>query len=163
MLQNIVYIYTDASFSKNHGLAVIGYMIFRSAKEHEEALWTEIKPVFHEIEETGNIRAEIRGALAALEKCPTGVKVTLYTDCQAVVGLPFRREKLESAGFISKSKHRELANADLYRKFYALYDRCRPEIVWVKGHSSKRLDRIQKNFSYLDKEVRKNLRLKTSD
>jgi ribonuclease HI len=156
-----VYVYCDASFSKSHGVAVIGYSVFRTQTEHDNVLLQDKEIVFCEIEETNNIRAEIRGALAALEGCPSAGKIFLYTDCQTVVDLPRRREKLERTNFISETKGRELTNTELYRKFYKLYDRARPEIVWIKGHTSKKVTNSQKNFSFLDKAVRKKLRLYT--
>ncbi len=143
-------IYTDASFSKTHGLAVIGYMI-------------SDKLTIREIKESNNIRAEIRGVIAslsaALSAAPKSASVTLYTDCQTVAGLISRRDKLEKTNFISQAKQTPLANADLYKEFYKIYDQLHPEIIWVKGHTSSKDTKIKKNFSTVDKEVRKALRL----
>lgn len=159
--QTTVYIYSDASFSKNFGIAVIGFAMFHTLDEHNTIHLKDIETTLCEIKETNNIRAEIRGALAALEACPMGKEVILYTDCQTIVDLPSRRKKLEQKNFISESKGRELANADLYKEFFALYDLKRPEIIWVKGHSSKRQTNIGKNFSHLDRLVRRKLREST--
>ncbi|MES2769898.1 MAG: RNase H family protein [Bdellovibrionota bacterium] len=139
-------IYTDASFSKTHGLAVIGYMI-------------SDKLTILEIKESNNIRAEIRGVITALSAAPKSASVTLYTDCQTVAGLIGRRDKLEKTNFISQAKQTPLANADLYKEFYKIYDQLHPEIIWVKGHTSSKDTKIKKNFSTVDKEVRKALRL----
>ena len=159
--QATVYIYSDASFSKNFGIAVIGFALFRTQDEHNTIHLQDIETTLFEIKETNNIRAEIRGALAALEVCPMGKEVILYTDCQTIVNLPSRRKKLVQKNFMSESKGCELANADLYREFFALYDLKRPEIIWVKGHSSKRRTDIGKNFSHLDRLVRRKLRERT--
>ena len=139
-------IYTDASFSKTHGLAVIGYMI-------------SDKLTILEIKESNNIRAEIRGVITALNAAPKSASVTLYTDCQTVTELIGRRDKLEKTNFISQTKQTPLANADLYKEFYKIYDQLHPEIIWVKGHTSSKDTKIKKNFSTVDKEVRKALRL----
>lgn len=152
-------IYTDASFSKGDGIAVIGYGFFLEEDQHIEGSLQEKKWVIQQIQETNNIRAEIRASLTALEVCPQAKKTVLYTDCQTTAGLLSRREKLERTNFISQSKNRELNNADLYRAFYKLYDKTGVEIVWVKGHTSQKNNHIQRNFSHLDKEVRKVLRL----
>jgi len=155
---SVFFAYCDASFSKKDGLAVIGYAIFRSQKEHDEILLAKKEITLTEIDETNNIRAEIRGALAVLEAIPPCSNLTLFTDCQTICDLPERRMKLEGSEFVSESKNAELANADLYRKFYSLYARHKVDIVWIKGHSPNRQGNVQKNFSHLDKEVRKRLR-----
>lgn len=52
-----------------------------------------------------------------------------------------------------------MPNADIYREFFDLYDSLKPKIIWVKGHTPKNeQDYINKNFSYIDKLVRKKLR-----
>lgn len=122
---------------------------------------------FQEIKEDNNIRAELRGVLLALELCRTDFKdshVVLYTDCQTVCGLLDRRERLEAGQFVSKAKNKTLANADLYKEFYKLYDLIQPEIVWVKGHTEKqKANLIDKNFSVLDKAVRQKLRQRVGE
>ena len=159
MLLDTVYIYTDASFSKNHEIAFIGYAFFCTTQEHENISISEVKLYTFQIQEINNIRAEMKSAIKALESCPKSKQIILYSDCQTLSRLPLRREKLESTNFISQSKNRLLNNADLYQEFYSLYDLLKPEIHWVKGHtSSKTLSKIEKNFSYLDNTVRKNLR-----
>jgi ribonuclease HI len=154
----MIYIYTDASFSKSHEVAVIGYAIFNSTEEHESVPLAKLKLNISQIQENNNIRAEITGALMALRSCPKNKMVFLYSDCQTTCNLLSRREKLERTNYISQSKNQILANADLYQEFYRLYDLIRPEIQWVKGHSKNKLTQIEKNFSHLDKEVRKYLR-----
>ena len=165
MKADTVYIYTDASFSKAHELGIIGYASFSGTTQHESVSIADLGLNISEIKEGNNIRAELRGAITALRSCPKCERVILYTDCQNIINLPSRREKLESTNFISQSKNHPLANADLYREFYTLFDQYNPELFWIKGHTSAanysteiNLNRIQKNFSYLDKEVRRFLR-----
>lgn len=157
-----VYIYTDASFSKDHGIAIIGSVLFLSTEEHDKFLLSELsesKISILEIKETNNIRAELRSAIHALQACSKANRVLLYCDCQTICDLPRRRKKLEQTSYISQSKNRPLVNEDLYREFYLIYDHIKPEINWIKGHSSgQNLDKIQKNFSHLDRAVRRNLR-----
>ncbi len=160
MQLNTVYIYSDASYSKTYNLAIIGYAIFPSSHEHETVPLSETNICILQVPENNNIRAEIRGVITALQSCPKGSKVVLYTDCKTVCDLPKRREKLEANNFISKSKGLTLLNADIYQEFYLNFDRLNPELKWVKGHSPKnsKLTQVQKNFSYLDKAVRMSLR-----
>jgi ribonuclease HI len=159
MPDDMVYIYTDASFSKLHEIAIVGYLIFNGQKEHESLSALEVKLNLFQISETNNIRAEIRSALLALKSSQSNKKILLYSDCQTLTGLPARREKLEATSFISQSKNQLLPNADLYKEFYSIYDKYLPEILWVKGHSSRgNPNKAQETFSYLDKAVRKKLR-----
>ena len=171
MSVNKWYVYTDASFHKTKLLAVSGFLIFRNRDDHEAGALpsTWVRTVtFHE---KTNIRAELKGVLLALEtisleinqihegNSQENVKINLYTDCQAIANLLGRREKLEASHFMSRRKKEILSNADLYKEFFALYDRLRPEIFWVKGHSPQRpQDLIRKNFRVVDQTVRKELR-----
>lgn len=161
---NQYFIYTDASFNKNFQTGVAGFFIFNSTAEHEKGLDSIASIPTITFTEKNNIRAEIRGALYALEFFEKKIEekdfsLTLYTDCQTISHLLERREKLESTHYISKQKKAVLANADIYKAFFLIYDRLRPEIVWVKGHvSSENQTAIQKNFSFIDKAVREKLR-----
>ncbi len=145
-----LFIYVDASYSREAQLAVLGFFT------------TEQSPVFLEVTETNNIRAELRGVIWALESClkeQGAIQVVLYTDCQTVSGLLQRRARLEASQFLSKSKNKPLANMDLYKEFYKIYDLIQPKVVWVRGHTSRSMaSQVEKNFSTLDKMVRQRLR-----
>jgi ribonuclease HI len=162
MNSTIIYIYTDASYNKAHQLAVLGYAIFFAAENHQEQAITEQNIKCMQLQEQNNIRAELRGALWALQSLKdisSKQKIIIFTDCQTLQRLSMRRAKLESTCFKSLSKNNELANADLYREFFKFYDQYHIEIQWVKGHAPKNnLTFIEQNFAQLDKSVRKNLR-----
>jgi len=88
-------------------------------------------------------------------------KIHLYTDCQAVVNLPQRRSKLETRSFKSQKTGSLLKNADLYRRFFSLMDQVSIKLFWLKGHTEKAGQSLyQRNFSYIDRHVRKTLREK---
>ncbi|QQR91191.1 MAG: hypothetical protein IPJ88_05510 [Myxococcales bacterium] len=61
-----VYIYTDASFSKTHGLAALGWIVFRNEAEREtgDPSSGAIQTVL--VAEKNNIRAELRAVNLAL-------------------------------------------------------------------------------------------------
>lgn len=163
-----IFIYSDASFSKEHKLAVLGHMIFFNKTEHEDSQSRRDFVTLVETSEINNIRAELKGAIRALKDClqfieeksaPINTPVKLYTDCQTVSGLLARRQKLQTTHFISQRKNQELPNKDLYSDFYSMCDLLRPEIIWVKGHTVKeQRTAITQNFSILDKAVRFRLR-----
>ena len=153
------FIYTDASYSKAHDLAVIGFAGFAGVDQHRLTPLSELELHFEVISEKNNIRSEVRAAIMGLKSCPKHSNVVLYSDCHAVTKLPQRREKLERQKFISQSSGLVLNNADLYQRFYLISDELNLEIHWVKGHSpNKNLDQVQQNFAYLDKQVRNKLR-----
>lgn len=159
MTSDFTYVYSDASFSKEHNLAIIGSIIFYSSHEHDTLSLSEVEVAIHQINENNNIRAEIHGVINSLQLAPKNKPVKLYTDCQTVVKLKDRRQKLERTSFISQSKNQILANADLYKAFYKIYDQNIPEIIWLKGHTSRiEATKEQKIFSVLDKQVRDKLR-----
>lgn len=161
---NHYFIYTDASFNKNSQRGVSGFFIFNNTQAHEAGLDAAVVIPTITFEEKNNIRAELKGALYALEFLGKTLKekdfcITLYTDCQTISHLLERREKLESTHYISKQKKTVLANADIYKDFFLIYDRLQPKIIWVKGHTSlQNQTAIQKNFSFIDKAVREKLR-----
>ena len=167
MNSDTLFIYTDASYSKAHDVAVIGFAQFSGVDQHELADLLDLQLHLDVILEKNNIRAELRSAIVALKTCPRKSDVMLYSDCHAVVDLPQRRDKLERRSFLSQSSGLLLNNADLYQEFYSICDQLNVEIYWVKGHSpnkpsNKTADKIQANFSYLDNQVRKKLRLEVS-
>jgi ribonuclease HI len=161
-----VFVYADASFSKPAQLAVLGFVVFESKDQHDQQAATQLSPFLLEVREINNIRAELRGAIWALESCYkdfTGASVVLYTDCQTVIGLLGRRARLEATDFVSKSKKTPLMNTDLYKEFYKIYDLLQPQVVWVRGHVSRSLaSKVESNFAVLDKVVRQRLRQKVA-
>jgi len=162
MPNNTLHIYTDASFNNIKLMGVSGFIIFKNDEEHEVGVIPSSLICTMKFPEKTNIRAELRGAILALETVAVLKnisKINLYTDCEVIPNLLQRRKKLESTGFMSGRKKEILSNADLYQKLFVLYDQLQPEICWVKGHTSKKNQTfIQKNFSHIDKIVRKELR-----
>ena len=166
MSSDSIFIYTDASYDKSTQVAVSGFLIVRGEALHqgpfsEMEIAQEI--VIHRFQEMNNIRAEIRGALLALDavkdESPRPVQIFLYTDCQTICKLLGRRKNLESKNYISHAKNKMIANADLYKLFYSIFDDLTPIIHWIPGHSQARTQgSIEKRFSVLDRRVRRELR-----
>jgi ribonuclease HI len=169
--KKIIFVYSDASFSNVHNLAVIGVLIFSSQSEHDAndvdaaILKTEV------INVDGNVRAELMAILWAFElvseqaarsekpKDEISSAIQLFTDCKTATSLPRRRHKLEARDFRSQKTGTSLKNADVYRKFYALIDLMPVQLNWIKGHAPQHGKSLyQQNFSYIDRHVRKTLR-----
>jgi len=159
-----MYIYCDASFSNKHKFGVAGFIIFKDDVSHgnNDFKAAVIKTV--KINEKNNIRTEVKGVILALEMLKEGFleddfNITLFTDCNTVINLSERRAYLEANHYISKSSGVVLANADVYKEYFKLFDELKPKLIWVKGHMpQKEHDAIQKNFSFIDRLVRSELR-----
>ena len=153
-----LYLFSDASFCQKSKQGVAGYMSL-GYKELCSAASSlpHIQTSF--MKEKSNIRMELRAAIDALLSVPKGRKATLYTDCQCVVNLDSRREKLLAAGFCNKEGER-LKNADLYREFFLALDNHPARIIWIKGHRKKSLNPLENCFRQVDQKVRKELKEK---
>jgi ribonuclease HI len=153
-----IYIYSDASFSKPSGTGIIGFACIAGEDTHLKTFLTTDDIQIEKIKETNNIRCEIKSAIHAIESRKQSDRVILFTDCESIVNLPTRRQKLEKMQFKNK-RGQILKNADLYVKFFSLMDKFHIEIRWIKGHTPEAgQDHIHKNFSVVDQAVRKKLR-----
>jgi ribonuclease HI len=163
------FLYTDASFSHLENLGVSGFYVFEGTSQHENSQPNSHGLKTYFFKEENNIRAEIVGALFALNHFMSDCKaknlalnsvdLNLYSDCQTLTNLLSRREKLEATDYISERKKTTLVNADLYKQFFKVYDDLKPQIHWLEGHFKKAtMTLTQKNFQVVDKQVRKELR-----
>jgi len=85
-------------------------------------------------------------------------EIYVYTDCQNILGLESRREKLESNNYKS-SKGKLLNNHELYQQFYKKVDKLNCKFLKVKGHKpSKEKDNIDDLFTLVDRASRDELR-----
>lgn len=164
-----IFIYTDASFNPSEGLALSGFLFFANEIAHQSSTILDSSIETQSFKVKNNIRAEIIGANHCLKRLIDEIKligidaknleINLYSDCQTLTNLLIRREKLTAKNFISGKTKAELANADLYKIFYLMYDELKPNIFWVKGHSKSENQSLQqKNFQIIDRLVRKELR-----
>lgn len=162
-------VFTDCSYSPQKKYGVIGFYISETTplttdlKIDEQNIFTKIKTSI------SNTALEIEAVIIALDtlinKCKDenqsiqDIEIHIYTDCETVVNLPERREKLNQNKFLSKKTGKPLGNAALYREFYKLFDLTLPHLHWVKGHKKNRdKSLIDQNFSLVDKKVRNTLR-----
>jgi ribonuclease HI len=116
--------------------------------------------------DTSSTRLEVQTVLWALKDLELELAgsvpydLRIYTDSQCVTGLAGRRASLEQMGFVAKRSGLPLKNTHLYRAFYAAYDQLGFQLIKVPGHSlSATHDTVQRIFSYVDREVRKELGL----
>ncbi len=117
-------------------------------------------------EGTSSTTLEVQTVLWALEahlmmSAVSGPKkLRVYSDSQCIAGLLKRRLSLAAKGFRGRGTDRPLRNAALYRRFYELHDVLDFEVAKVNGHTRRdSRNAVQEVFAYLDRNVRKSLRL----
>lgn len=125
-----VNIYTDGSALGNPGPG--GYGIVLMAGNH----YKEVKEGYRH---TTNNRMELLSVIVALEmlKKP-GYKVRIFSDSKYVVDSV---EKKWVFGWVKKN-FKGKKNADLWKRFLAIYPKHHIEFVWVKGHAGNKYNEI---------------------
>ncbi len=162
---NKIALFTDASVDPGLKLGVGAYIALPASLRIEKSEVAARLNV-RRFEDTSSTKLEIQTVLWALEEYQSGSsipgcgKLLLYTDSRCVSGLLKRRPGLLARGFLSRKTNRPLRNAPLYRAFYEFHDELGFEVIKVDGHSrSGSCDSAHLIFSFVDKEVRKSLRL----
>lgn len=110
-------------------------------------------------EDTSSTKLELEVLLWALEdEVIKKQEIIVYTDCQNILGLGSRREKLENNDYHT-STGKIVKNHELYKKFYEVTDILNCTFEKVKGHKkSSEKNEIDKLFNIVDKASRKALR-----
>ncbi len=162
---NEIALFTDVSLNPELKLGVGAYLALPASLRIERSEVVARLKV-RRFEDTSSTKLEIQTVLWALEEYRKGSKILepgklyLYSDSQCVSGLLKRRPGLLAGGFLSKRTNRPLRNSPLYRAFYAFHDELGFEVIKVEGHSPSRPhDSVHRIFSFVDKKVRKALRL----
>lgn len=164
-------LFTDVSVNPQRKLGIGGYLLipvtFLENEPHEierGALSAQLK--IKRFTDTSSTKLELQTVLWALEDLrdelagPAPGTLQVFTDSQCVTGLLGRRKHLTENDYISKRSRQPLPHALLYRELYAAYDRLNFQLNKVTGHSpSCTHDTARRIFSYVDREVRKELTL----
>ncbi len=153
-------IFSDASFNPKTRTGICGYLLLLDLVDTIDIRTLPIKTKLYK--NTNCTRLEVTSiilALNAAKRMGADCDITLYTDCKTACELPSRRGRLEERDFKSRKTGALLSNADLYLKFFKLFDELTPQIVWIKGHKrSGEKVLTDKIFSHIDKTTRKLLR-----
>lgn len=162
-------LFTDVSVNPHRKLGIGGYLLVPASYLDTELHGIERGEVSARIkirrfDDTSSTKLEVQTVLWALEDSweeltgSASGSLRIYTDSQCVAGLMGRRAGLEKSDFIAKRSGLQLSNANLYRKFYAAHDLLGFQLIKVQGHSSSGShDSVQRIFSFVDREVRKEL------
>lgn len=152
-----LFLFTDASVDPQ---TKVGYGAYLLLGEFEiEAPLSKLKVNVKRFECTTSSKLELETFLWALEKLPTkNSKVVVYTDCQNIISLREREEKIKSNNYMTR-RGTLIKNHKLYKKFYELTDLYECDFIKVKGHKrSEDKDEIDKYFTLVDRAAREALR-----
>ena len=117
------------------------------------------KVLTKKFEDTSSTKLELQTLLWALEEQDCNeCNIIVFTDCQNILSLIKRKEKLIKSNFIS-STGKVKKNKDLYIKFYQMIENKSIKFMKVKGHMKSQLrDDIDKVFNLVDRGSRHALR-----
>jgi len=150
-------LFCDGSVNPQSKIGFGAYFILEDEEKDIEGINNKIKT--KKFINTSSTKLELEVLLWAFdEECLDGKEVVVFTDCQNILGLEDRREKLQLNEY-KTSTGKDIKNADLYKNFYELMDKLDCTFIKVKGHKKKSLkDDIDKLFNLVDKASRKALR-----
>ena len=149
-------LFCDGSVNPQKKIGFAAYFIL----EENESL-DSIKNRIHlkKFENTSSTKLELQALLWALDdEKIKNTSAVIYTDCQNILGLEKRRNKLEKNDYFSSSG-KLINNHELYKNFYTITDELDCSFIKVEGHKKTSLkDSTDKLFNLVDKESRKALR-----
>lgn len=150
-------LFTDASVCPDSGTGFGAYLVANEFDTFATITTPQIR--LKRFDNTSSTRLELQTLIWALNDIETPVAtIHVFTDCQAILSLPGRRERMETTDYTSQ-KGRRLTNADLYQQFYQIMDHRGCTFTKVRGHKSHALkDESDRIFALVDKAARKALR-----
>lgn len=150
-------LFTDSSVNPQVKIGFGAYLILDDENKSLEELEKYIK--IKRFEDTSSTKLELQTLLWALDEITDkDNSIEVYTDCQNIIGLQNRRDKLEKNDFCS-SRGKLINNYDLYREFFQKLDSLNLVFIKVKGHKKNILkDKIDNIFNLVDKASRAALR-----
>ena len=151
-------LFTDSSVNPQLKIGFAAFLKVTDEKVSLEEIKKEIK--IKRFENTSSTKLELQTFLWAIEEINlnTSFLIEVYTDCQNIIGLPNRKEKIQSLNYHSSSG-KLLNNSELYKDFFKLLEKYNCEFIKVKGHKKNSLkDEIDEIFNLVDKASRNALR-----
>lgn len=150
-------LFTDSSVNPQEKIGFGSFLILEEKEISFENMKKNIK--IKRFENTSSTKLELQTLLWALKEInDKNIIIEVYTDCQNIIGLQDRREKLEKNNFHS-SFGKLMNNHDLYKEFFEKIDELNLTFIKVKGHKKNSLkDEIDTIFNLVDKSSRNALR-----
>ena len=157
-----IQLFTDSSVNPQKKIGFAAFLLRYSLNIPLEVLQDSIK--FKRFENTSSTRLELQSFLWALdeilkeEKDISNFFIQVYTDCQNIISLKNRKEKLQNDNYLTASG-KLLSNFDLYIEFFDKTSGLNIEFIKVEGHKRKDLkNEIDNIFNLVDKASRSLLR-----
>ena len=150
-------LFTDSSVNPQEKIGFGSFLILEEKNISFEEMKKNIK--IKRFENTSSTKLELQTLLWALKEInDKNIIIEVYTDCQNIIGLQDRREKLEKNNFHSSSG-KLMNNHELYKDFFEKIDELNLTFIKVKGHKKNSLkDEIDTIFNLVDKSSRNALR-----
>ena len=151
------FLFTDASVDPQTN---VGYGAYLLLAEYElEAPLSKHEVKIKRFKDTTSSKLELQTLLWALSEIKFKKrKIVIFTDCQNIISLQDRREKIVKNSYMTK-KNELLRNHELYKKFYTLVARNECDFVKVKGHKkTQEKDFVDNLFTLVDRASREALR-----
>ena len=150
-------LFTDSSVNPQEKVGFGAYLLLKENNISFEDMKKDIKT--KRFEDTSSTKLELQTLLWSLEEInDKDVIIEIYTDCQNIIGLQDRRERLEKNNFHSSSG-KLMNNHELYKEFFEKLDELNLTFIKVKGHKKNSLkDEIDTIFNLVDKASRNALR-----
>lgn len=157
-----IQLFTDSSVNPQQKIGMAAYLLVLDENISKDEMKKDIK--IKRFEDTSSTKLELQTLLWALGEAElelnnnTNQDIEVYTDCQNIIGLENRREKLEKNDYHS-STGRLMNNHILYKEFFIKLDSLNISFIKVKGHKKTSLkDDIDNIFNLVDKASRNALR-----
>ena len=157
---NSLHVFTDGSVNSKLRVGYGSYLLVSDLDHPINDLSSKVK--LKRFEETSSTKLELQTVLWALNEIVIAkereIAISIYTDCQNIIGLPNRRDKLEKNDYFS-SKNKKLNNYLLYQEFFHLTSNLNCQFIKIIGHQkSSNKNRLDKIFALVDKASRRSLR-----
>lgn len=154
---NKIKLFIDGSCNPQKKIGIAAYLLVDDENYNLEYLKSKV--VFKRFEDTSSTKLEIQTFLWALKDIDMkNSQIEVYTDCQNLIGLLDRKEKLQALDYHSSSG-KLLNNSELYKEFFTLLEKYDCTFIKVKGHKKNSLkDEIDSIFNIVDKASRNILR-----
>ena len=150
-------LFTDSSVNPQEKIGFGAFLFLDEKNISLEEMKKNI--IIKRFQNTSSTKLELQTLLWSLKEIKNkDVIIEVYTDCQNIIGLQNRREKLEKNNFHSSSG-KLMNNHELYKDFFEKTDKLNLIFIKVKGHKKNSLkDEIDTIFNLVDKASRNALR-----
>lgn len=150
------YLFTDGSVEPKSGIGMGAYLHVEANMSYEDTLMVPV--CLKRFDETSSTKLELQTLLWALKEIDSKGEIVIFTDCQNILSLQGRREKLEKNHYKTKN-NQPIKNAKLYQEFYTRLDAIECTFMKIKGHQRQETkSELDKLFARVDKASRKALR-----